>query len=152
MELYTFFGAVVAECVCLKGHILVFEVGEDTFEHGEIKAGKEPATVYIHDKMGNGSVVINVLIGKSGANGKVFEGKIAKLRGDIYDGDGSELQAHASAGKEAVSAQGGIDIDIVITILGRGWQAKEEDEGGDCLLYTSPSPRDRTRSRMPSSA
>ena len=25
-------------------------------------------------------------------------------------------------------------------------------EGIDCLLYTSPSPRDRTRSRMPSSA
>ena len=26
------------------------------------------------------------------------------------------------------------------------------DESEDCLLYTSPSPRDRTRSRMPSSA
>ena len=26
------------------------------------------------------------------------------------------------------------------------------DEGNTCLLYTSPSPRDRTRSRMPSSA
>ena len=26
------------------------------------------------------------------------------------------------------------------------------DEYMDCLLYTSPSPRDRTRSRMPSSA
>ena len=25
-------------------------------------------------------------------------------------------------------------------------------QGNDCLLYTSPSPRDRTRSRMPSSA
>ena len=25
-------------------------------------------------------------------------------------------------------------------------------QGEDCLLYTSPSPRDRTRSRMPSSA
>ena len=25
-------------------------------------------------------------------------------------------------------------------------------EGGDCLLYTSPSPRDRQKSRMPSSA
>ena len=25
-------------------------------------------------------------------------------------------------------------------------------QGGRCLLYTSPSPRDRTRSRMPSSA
>ena len=26
------------------------------------------------------------------------------------------------------------------------------DQFVDCLLYTSPSPRDRTRSRMPSSA
>ena len=26
------------------------------------------------------------------------------------------------------------------------------ENGSDCLLYTSPSPRDRTRSRMPSSA
>ena len=26
------------------------------------------------------------------------------------------------------------------------------DQGDYCLLYTSPSPRDRTRSRMPSSA
>ena len=29
---------------------------------------------------------------------------------------------------------------------------KEAHEIRDCLLYTSPSPRDRTRSRMPSSA
>ena len=28
----------------------------------------------------------------------------------------------------------------------------EEDKVTVCLLYTSPSPRDRTRSRMPSSA
>ena len=28
----------------------------------------------------------------------------------------------------------------------------EEIEPNTCLLYTSPSPRDRTRSRMPSSA
>ena len=35
------------------------------------------------------------------------------------------------------------------------WHVTEEDELVDfitCLLYTSPSPRDRTRSRMPSSA
>ena len=31
-------------------------------------------------------------------------------------------------------------------------QQRQHDEAGDCLLYTSPSPRDRTRSRMPSSA
>jgi HAMP domain-containing protein len=29
---------------------------------------------------------------------------------------------------------------------------QESSESKDCLLYTSPSPRDRTRSRMPSSA
>jgi hypothetical protein len=28
----------------------------------------------------------------------------------------------------------------------------DNPESYDCLLYTSPSPRDRTRSRMPSSA
>ena len=30
--------------------------------------------------------------------------------------------------------------------------AKQRDLAWICLLYTSPSPRDRTRSRMPSSA
>ena len=30
--------------------------------------------------------------------------------------------------------------------------AKDATQSGFCLLYTSPSPRDRTRSRMPSSA
>jgi len=29
---------------------------------------------------------------------------------------------------------------------------KARESGNVCLLYTSPSPRDRTRSRMPSSA
>ena len=29
---------------------------------------------------------------------------------------------------------------------------KFKDKCNSCLLYTSPSPRDRTRSRMPSSA
>ena len=29
---------------------------------------------------------------------------------------------------------------------------RNDNNHNDCLLYTSPSPRDRTRSRMPSSA
>ena len=32
------------------------------------------------------------------------------------------------------------------------WITKRKDERGNCLLYTSPSPRDATLSRMPSSA
>ena len=36
---------------------------------------------------------------------------------------------------------------------GCGWtNAVRMAQAGGCLLYTSPSPRDRTRSRMPSSA
>ena len=41
------------------------------------------------------------------------------------------------------------------TPLGIELQATGENAGTwgtNCLLYTSPSPRDRTRSRMPSSA
>ena len=34
----------------------------------------------------------------------------------------------------------------------RGGPAVLIEKSTDCLLYTSPSPRDRTRSRMPSSA
>ena len=35
---------------------------------------------------------------------------------------------------------------------GRPWFAKLLEQAGRCLLYTSPSPRDRQKSRMPSSA
>ena len=36
--------------------------------------------------------------------------------------------------------------------VGTGRVARAAPDGYTCLLYTSPSPRDRTRSRMPSSA
>ena len=36
--------------------------------------------------------------------------------------------------------------------IGIRYSLKEFPNGDCCLLYTSPSPRDRTRSRMPSSA
>ena len=58
----------------------------------------------------------------------------------------------------------GLDIDILThdneemvsfrshEILLDRLNAVVEDTERPCLLYTSPSPRDRTRSRMPSSA
>ena len=48
-----------------------------------------------------------------------------------------------------------IDLDnslIIFELLEDGWPNKHIDVLKDCLLYTSPSPRDRTRSRMTSSA
>ena len=42
--------------------------------------------------------------------------------------------------------------ELVAKIPGyKGYKEKEQRREA-CLLYTSPSPRDRTRSRMPSSA
>ena len=52
--------------------------------------------------------------------------------------------------KIAVYDLGGGTFDVSILELGDGVFEVKSTNG--CLLYTSPSPRDRTRSRMPSSA
>ena len=46
------------------------------------------------------------------------------------------------------------DLNQIIAVYNEDerYQPPAESESKDCLLYTSPSPRDRTRSRMPSSA
>ena len=50
----------------------------------------------------------------------------------------------------------GFEVVVVhLPVTGDEWLAGHESSGSldeICLLYTSPSPRDRTRSRMPSSA
>ena len=62
---------------------------------------------------------------------------------------------------ELVALFRAVDSEIrrnVLSTLADGWTMISElnkkfgEEANDCLLYTSPSPRDRTRSRMPSSA
>ena len=50
----------------------------------------------------------------------------------------------------SASDLGGVAISSAISKS--GLNASDIDEVLICLLYTSPSPRDRTRSRMPSSA
>ena len=59
----------------------------------------------------------------------------------------AELKAVHQLGKSPIIEDDGLIIAetgaIIVYLL---------DKFGGCLLYTSPSPRDRTRSRMPSSA
>ena len=43
-------------------------------------------------------------------------------------------------------------IDLTYTQMNEIMSEVLSGKTNDCLLYTSPSPRDRTRSRMPSSA
>ena len=45
-----------------------------------------------------------------------------------------------------------VGTDVKRMDIGKGSPFWDRPDAGTCLLYTSPSPRDRTRSRMPSSA
>ena len=77
---------------------------------------------------------------------------------------GSNLgqRALSAGGLSAVGGAGGAGLGALAGGLRGYQQARNEDYSGlrgalggaatGCLLYTSPSPRDRTRSRMPSSA
>ena len=67
----------------------------------------------------------------------------AKGGDDIIGGPAANLMMNDSI-------EAGPGNDIVYAGSGDDWV--KGDDGNDCLLYTSPSPRDRTRSRMPSSA
>ena len=70
---------------------------------------------------------------------------------DMFDGGGP--------GQSGDSYSGGIHGDNTVGDTSEGftsvvsdWFGGGSDDNDSCLLYTSPSPRDRTRSRMPSSA
>ena len=62
----------------------------------------------------------------------------------MQGGKGGAMGFGRSKAKLLNEAQGKVTFNDVAGVE----EAKEEV----CLLYTSPSPRDRTRSRMPSSA
>ena len=49
-------------------------------------------------------------------------------------------------------AEGLVERKIATQVFQALLESKASEQGSSCLLYTSPSPRDRTRSRMPSSA
>ena len=64
-----------------------------------------------------------------------------------YDGDGGPQDlAEARQLYGLAAAQGYAEAQCLLGYMHR------KGEGGPCLLYTSPSPRDPTSSRMPSSA
>ena len=69
---------------------------------------------------------------------------VEKPKESAYKIEGLEV-ASASNGASAEAAKE-VEVVDIKALLAMG------DIGHGCLLYTSPSPRDRTRSRMPSSA
>ena len=79
----------------------------------------------------------------------------------IFDFDGvlvdtTDIQVRSivrALGRNGFDIRHPSDLDIVhSTITTKAKLVKFCDKGYICLLYTSPSPRDRQKSRMPSSA
>ena len=85
-----------------------------------------------------GAALLMVMTGKVKP---VVETKDESLKDDKF--------SHAGRTAEEVVAAclGGFDTIVLATVFAGNWRSCWV-----CLLYTSPSPRDRTRSRMPSSA
>ena len=70
----------------------------------------------------------------------------------LVDTPGIHKPHHLLGERLVRSARSAIgEVDQVLLLL-EGCEAPGRGDAFICLLYTSPSPRDRTRSRMPSSA
>ena len=82
-------------------------------------------------------------------------GGAVKKRGGGMMGPKKKMARGGSAAKEIAKTKIGLHKLDAMGMLGAGKAAGKGLKGlmgKICLLYTSPSPRDRTRSRMPSSA
>ena len=94
--------------------------------------------------------------GVTGSNGKQIQERLDKY----YDGNG-DLKEGYIISKSPTELYERADKVTMPSIRQRTKSTVNSTPGDDiyiynnpqtCLLYTSPSPRDRTRSRMPSSA
>ena len=94
----------------------------------------------------------DVIVGTSGAdvvNGLAGADVICGFGGDdVLNGGGGADVIFGGDGADVLGGQGGPD-----ELFGEGGDDRlNGGVGNDCLLYTSPSPRDQRGSRMPSSA
>ena len=76
-----------------------------------------------------------------------------KTHGDLFKSQGvSVAYMGATDEKSVIGVFDTNDVDAFMRIFNDPATAEAMANDKICLLYTSPSPRDRTRSRMPSSA
>ena len=108
-----------------------------------------PAAKYISEHK-----LIGIIFGGSGQGEAMAANRIKGIRAAVFYNGPNEIvelsRLHNNAnilsiGARFVSSQ---EVEKVIEL----WLSTDFEEGRHCLLYTSPSPRDRQKSRMPSSA
>ena len=88
----------------------------------------------------------------------IANNRIAEIHYQLNDDKGNELEStKGSPPKAFLVGHRGVLAGLEEALLGHKAGDKVDvslppERAFGCLLYTSPSPRDRTRSRMPSSA
>ena len=134
-------GGVVVASVPLLGHGGATELPAPDHE----RVVEEAAGLEVGEKPGDGLVL-------AGAEFRVvlFDASVGipAVARAVVDLDEADIAFHETSGEEAQTSHGGgfRPIDAVQAPGSFGFTAEI------CLLYTSPSPRDRQKSRMPSSA
>ena len=93
----------------------------------------------------------NHLSGNSGANNFPTKYGIRVLKGNTQIFKQIDINTTQQWSLESFDFSNDPDFEITSTTTFK-FELLSYDRVGNCLLYTSPSPRDRTRSRMPSSA
>ena len=74
--------------------------------------------------------------------------RVAERDGAAIDVGSGRIEAEALGHRQRLRGKGLVRLDDIDLVQRQAGLL----QGDLCLLYTSPSPRDRTRSRMPSSA
>ena len=80
-----------------------------------------------------------------------MQSRFIRLYPDQVPGLERSLPLYVAAARRWAELERELSTDFELKASG-GLMVAETPDSYDCLLYTSPSPRDRTRSRMPSSA
>ena len=78
-----------------------------------------------------------------------------KLQKDLmnaYAAVHEEKRGHAAGASDTEKQASQLASDVKYKAKGKVKPGASDEEKKNCLLYTSPSPRDRQKSRMPSSA
>ena len=113
--------------------------------------GRKPFVVAGYSVAGVGKALVVIATGWP----LVFLGRVTDRIGKGLRGTPRDALIHDSVDKEHLGKAFGFHRtgDNIGAVIGPGLALIGLSLlNGDCLLYTSPSPRDRTRSRMPSSA
>ena len=122
---------------------------EKLFVNGNLRLGTNPslqfAGAYLDVHHANGTATQLRLRDNSSGSDPIFKIYNANNSSEVFKVEGNEVLY-----SDNVKAKFGTSGDL--EIYHNGNNSFIDDTGTGCLLYTSPSPRDKRQSRMPSSA